>query len=150
MPGPGRPANLWAMTDQRVRALSLGKVRVRDCMHAGVMTCAPDDSIRSVAATMANYRVHAVVVAKPNSTRPLGIVSDLDMVSAAAVGDADITALQAAATEPLTISADESLERAAKAMSEHAVSHLVVVDAAGGYPLGVLSTLDIAAVCADG
>lgn len=119
-------------------------------MHAGVMTCAPDDAIRSVAATMANYRVHAVVVTKPNGTRPLGIVSDLDMVSAAAVGEADITALQAAATEPLTISADESLERAAKAMSEHAVSHLVVVDAAGGYPLGVLSTLDIAAVCADG
>ena len=117
-------------------------------MHAGVMTCAPDDSIRSVAATMANYRVHAVVVTKPNGTRPLGIVSDLDMVSAAAVGDADITALQAA-TEPLTISADESLEGAAKAMSKHAVSHLVVVDAAGGYPLGVLSTLDIAAVCAD-
>ena len=119
-------------------------------MHAGVMTCAPDDSIRSVAATMANHRVHAVVVTEPNSTGPLGIVSDLDMVSAAAVGAAHITALQAAATEPLTISGDESLERAAQAMSEHAVSHLVVVDVAGGHPLGVLSTLDIAAVCADG
>jgi CBS domain-containing protein len=89
----------------------------------GVMTCAPDDSIRSVAATMANYRVHAVVVTRPNGTRALGIVSDLDMVSAAAVGDADIT-LQAAATESLTISADESVEGAAKAMSEHGVSHL--------------------------
>jgi CBS-domain-containing membrane protein len=70
------------MTYQRVRALSLAKVRVRDCMHVGVMTCAPDDSIRSVAATMANHRVHAVVVTEPNRTGPLGIVSDLDMVSA--------------------------------------------------------------------
>ena len=31
-------------------------------------------------------------------------------------------------------------------MGEHGVSHLVVVDSAGGYPLGVLSTLDIATV----
>ncbi len=118
-------------------------------MHAGVTTCAPDDSIRTVAAIMANYRVHAVVVTRRNGSRPLGIVSDLDMVSAAAVGEAVGSALQAATTEPLTISCDESLEHAAQAMSEHAVSHLVVVDRAGGYPLGVLSTLDIAAVFAD-
>lgn len=119
-------------------------------MHAGVMTCVPDDSIRAVAAIMATYRVHAVVVTERSGNRPLGIVSDLDLVSAAAAGGADGTALQAAATEPLTISANESLERAAQLMSEHAVSHLVVVDGAGGYPLGVLSTLDIAAACADG
>jgi CBS domain-containing protein len=138
------------MTDQRVRPLSLARVRVRDCMHAGVMSCAPDDSFRTVAAIMANYRVHAVVVARRNGSRPLGIVSDLDMVSAAAAGETDGTVLQMAATEPLTISCDESLEHAAQAMSQHAVSHLVVVDRAGGYPLGMLSTLDIAAVCADG
>lgn len=138
------------MTDQRIRPLSLARVRVRDCMHAGVMTCVPDDSIRAVAAIMATYRVHAVVVTERSGNRPLGIVSDLDLVSAAAAGGADGTALQAAATEPLTISANESLERAAQLMSEHAVSHLVVVDGAGGYPLGVLSTLDIAAACADG
>jgi CBS domain-containing protein len=119
-------------------------------MHAGVMSCAPDDSFRTVAAIMANYRVHAVVVARRNGSRPLGIVSDLDMVSAAAAGETDGTVLQMAATEPLTISCDESLEHAAQAMSQHAVSHLVVVDRAGGYPLGMLSTLDIAAVCADG
>jgi len=34
-------------------------------------------------------------------------------------------------------------------MREHGVSHLVVVDRASGYPLGVLSTLDVAAVYAD-
>ena len=33
-------------------------------------------------------------------------------------------------------------------MTEHGVAHLVVVDAAGGYPVGVLSTLDIVAVYA--
>jgi CBS domain-containing protein len=33
-------------------------------------------------------------------------------------------------------------------MAEHGVTHLVVLDAAGGNPIGVLSTLDIAAVYA--
>jgi CBS domain-containing protein len=33
-------------------------------------------------------------------------------------------------------------------MSEHGVSHLVVLDNAGGRPIGVLSTLDIAAAYA--
>lgn len=47
------------------------------------------------------------------------------------------------------MSADESLWRAAQLMKEHGVSHLVVVDAAAGYPLGVLSTLDIIAVYAE-
>ena len=34
-------------------------------------------------------------------------------------------------------------------MTEHGVAHLVVVDAASGYPVGILSTLDLAALYAD-
>lgn len=117
-------------------------------MHHGVMTCREDDSIRHVAAVMSNYRVHAVLVTTGNGMRPLGIVSDLDVATAAATG-AECTAIEAAATEPLTVSSDAALDRAAQLMSEHGVSHLVVLDGAGGYPLGILSTLDIAAVYAD-
>jgi CBS domain-containing protein len=46
-------------------------------------------------------------------------------------------------------SSDEPLLGAAQLMSEHGVSHLVVVDPASGYPLGVLSTLDVAAMYAE-
>lgn len=42
----------------------------------------------------------------------------------------------------------ESLRRAAQMMAEHGVTHLVVLDAASGYPVGVLSTLDVAAAYA--
>jgi CBS domain-containing protein len=59
------------------------------------------------------------------------------------------SAAQTAATEPLTVSSDERLDRAAQLMTEHGISHLVVVDAAGGQPIGVLSTRDIAAVYAE-
>jgi CBS domain-containing protein len=54
-----------------------------------------------------------------------------------------------AATEPLAASADEHIDRAARMMAEHGVSHLIVLDHAGGYPTGVLLTLDVAAVYAD-
>ena len=45
---------------------------------------------------------------------------------------------------------NEPLAGAAQLMIEHGVSHLVVREAASGYPVGVLSTLDIAAVYASG
>jgi CBS domain-containing protein len=75
-------------------------------------------------------------------------VSDLDVVAAAASGE-EPSALQTAATEPLAVSADERLARAAQLMAEHGVSHLVVLDAASGHPIGVLSTLDVATVYAE-
>lgn len=125
----------------------LTHVRVRDCMHHGILSCAADAPLGEVAAIMAKHHVHAVAVTGQDGLRPVGLVSDLDVAAAVASGD-EPTALQAAATEPLTVSADESLHRAAQLLSEHGVSHLVVVDGASGYPLGVLSTLDIATVYA--
>ncbi|HUA47556.1 MAG TPA: CBS domain-containing protein [Solirubrobacteraceae bacterium] len=118
-------------------------------MHPGVLTCGADDSLRDVAATMANHRVHAVVITAPNASHPVGVVSDLDVVASLAAG-ADCTASQAAATEGVTVSGDEPVAAAAQLMSEHGVSHLLVVDGGGGYPLGVLSTLDIVALYARG
>lgn len=40
--------------------------------------------------------------------------------------------------------------RAAQLMVEHGVAHLIVLDAASGHPIGVISTLDVAAVYASG
>jgi CBS domain-containing protein len=123
-------------------------IRVGDCMHHGILSCPGDAPLARVAAIMSERRVHAVAVTDADGGRPIGVVSDLDVVAAAATGS-DPTALEAAATEPLAVSADESIHRAAQMMTEHDVAHLIVVDAAGGYPVGVLATLDIAAVFAD-
>jgi CBS domain-containing protein len=92
--------------------------------------------------------VHAVVIMNSSATCAVGVISDLDVVSAVAAG-ADCSAREAAATEPLTVMADESLPSAAQRMSEHGVSHLVVLDSAVGHPVGILSTLDIAAAYAN-
>jgi CBS domain-containing protein len=53
------------------------------------------------------------------------------------------------ATEALTIAPQESLRRAAQLMTENAVAHLVVVDAVDLRPVGILTTLDVAAACAE-
>jgi CBS domain-containing protein len=129
--------------------LKLDHVRVADVMHAGILTCAPDDTLRDVAAIMAAHHVHAVAVRETETGRVGGVVSDLDVAAAVASG-AQPTASGTAATEPLAVSSKERLTRAAALMAEHGISHLIVTDAAGGHPIGVLSTLDIAAVYGHG
>jgi CBS domain-containing protein len=116
-------------------------------MHHGMLICGPDDPLRDVAATMANHRVHAVLIAERQGGRPLGVVSVLDVAAAAARGDDQATA-RSATSEPITVSADASVQDAARLMSNHGVSHLVVVEGASGYPAGVISTLDVASVYA--
>jgi CBS domain-containing protein len=128
---------------------TLSHIRVSDCMHHGILSCAADAPLGEVAAIMARHHVHAVAVTRTPAGRPVGVVSDLDVVAAAATGE-EPSALQAAATESPTISAVDSLLHAAQRMTEHGVSHLVVVDGAGGFPVGILSTLDVAGVYAQG
>jgi len=118
-------------------------------MHAGVLTCSADTPLSEVAGIMIKHRIHAVAVID-DKRRPIDVVSALDVVAAASSGNLSVTARVAAATEPLiTISADAPLDRAAKLMTRHRVHHLIVVDPAGGYPVGILSTLDIAVLVAE-
>ena len=127
--------------------ISLDHICVHDAMHHGILSCAPDAPLAEVAGIMARHHVHAVAIGDGEGVRPSGVVSDLDVVAAIA-GGGQPTASQAAATEPLTVSSGERLDRAAQLMAEHGVSHLVVLDAAGGHPIGVLSSSDVAAVYA--
>jgi CBS domain-containing protein len=116
-------------------------------MHHGVLTCSKDASLAHVAGLMASHRVHCVVVTDEQEGAPSlwGIVSDLDLTAAASVRDLDQqTAGATAATAALTIEPDETVQRAAQLMTEHGTTHLVVVDAERR-PVGILSTLDVAA-----
>ena len=136
-----------SMTNRTKQPSQFQHVRVGDCMHQGILSCGADAPLVDVASIMAKHRVHAVVVTEPETSRPFGIVSELDVASAVASGE-EPTALEMAATEALAISAGESLDRAAQLMSEHAISHLVVLDSASGRAVGILSALDLAGVYA--
>jgi CBS domain-containing protein len=142
------PRHLSTMTDANNQSTRLSRIRVSDCMHHGVLSCSPTDPLRKVAAIMANHRVHAVLITDREGSRPLGVISDLDVVGAAARGEDERTAGEATTREPVTISSDALVRDAARLMSDHGVSHLVVVDSASGYPAGVISTLDVATIYA--
>jgi CBS domain-containing protein len=122
-------------------------------MRAGVLSCAPDTPLETVARMMASNHIHAVVVTAASEdgfSRPWGIVTDLDLAKAAAASALDKSAGDMAVTEVLTIQPDEPLERAAQLMAEHEAAHLIVADPVLGQPVGVISTLDLAGVVAWG
>jgi CBS domain-containing protein len=118
-------------------------------MRPGVISCGPEADLITVARLMAANRVHCVVVsgvsALPDGGEHLtwGLISAHDLAEAALPGDNGIQAGALAASEIVTVDAADSLERAAQLMVEHGLSHVLVVDR--GRPVGVVSTLDVAA-----
>jgi CBS domain-containing protein len=121
---------------------------VSSAMHHGVITCHPSSTLRDVARTMANVGIHLVVVwgdEEDDSEGVWGVVSDVDLIAAAARGDAlASSAVGAAHSTVVTIAANESLLHAAHLMVERGVTHLLVLSPDLRRPVGVLSTLDLA------
>ena len=78
-----------------------------------------------------------------------GLVSDMDVVHAAHRGRLATPAGELAATTPIALPEDATLERAATLMASHDVAHLVAVGPAGA-PSGVVSTLDVIRILAAG
>jgi CBS domain-containing protein len=120
-------------------------------MHAGVVSCPRDASLKDVAELMSAGHVHCVVVTdKPADAKSLwGVISDLDLIAAASVRELETqTAGATAMTPAVTIGPGGSLQHAADLMTRYGVAHLVVVDPIGQRPVGVVSTLDLAATLA--
>ena len=141
------------MTTTSTTWLDLSQRRVDEVMRDGIVGCAADTPLSEVARLMSEHRIHCVVVGRlavdGHGTRLLwGVVSDLDLVRAAASGE-DLTAGQVAATEPLSASASDSLADVARMMGEHDVAHMVVLDEREREPIGVISTLDLARAAAE-
>lgn len=136
-------------------ARRLSDAAVRDVMTPGVVTCTPEAPLWTVGRMMADHRVHSVAIAGVEHTGAggqrlaWGLITDIDLVLAAHGGALDGSAIAIAASAPLAINEDETLERAAVLMAEHDASHLVVVGPQG-LPSGLVSTLDVAAIVALG
>jgi CBS domain-containing protein len=109
---------------------------VGQTMHRGVISCAPQSSLATIAGTMAAHRIHCVVV--PG----YGIVTDAELTAAL-----DCMPLATAATlaRPAPVlEQSDSLELAAARLHADAVTHALVVEPQSGRVVGVLSTLDLA------
>jgi CBS domain-containing protein len=116
---------------------------VRDFANIGIYAVTPEAPLGEVAWLMASNRVHAVLVTDDQAPEP-PVIADADLIAAASSGHFDeLRARDIAATEGVSVDEGESLARAAQLLAEHGVSHLVVRDRRR-YPVGILSTLDLA------
>jgi CBS domain-containing protein len=136
------------MTPTTRKSATFQTATVADAMTKGVIHCAPDTPLVNVATLMVEHAVHAIYVfdygTEDDETVVLwGLVSDLDVVAAAAAGLERQTARESAVTPLETITSADLLADAARRMAETSASHLAVLDPATGRPSGVLSTLDI-------
>ena len=122
---------------------------VADAMRRGLFSCPSATPVSALARIMATERVHAVIVTGAEGKDGWGIVTDQELLDATA-GNLDAPAGEFVQDDPLVVKPAESLKAAAELLRRHRTSHVLVGDPKSGPPIGILSTLDVAAVVAWG
>jgi CBS domain-containing protein len=135
------------MSALRTSTSPLTSITVADAMHRGVITCAPESGLATVAAAMAANVVHAVVLLAPRGDRALA-VTDLDVVRAALGEGARDTAAAAARESMATVVSSAPLEEAVALMARREDAHVLVSEPGAEWPAGMLSSLDVMAAVA--
>jgi CBS domain-containing protein len=118
-----------------------------DIMTPNPVCCLPTDNIKKVAGIMALKNVGPIPVIENEQTRKLiGIITDRDLVlKVIAEGrNAKTTKVESVMTRKVvTCRADEDLQRAMDAMSNHQLRRVIVVDQVNKI-LGIISQADVA------
>ncbi len=114
---------------------------VSDVMNENALVVAPEDTIGEVAEKMRERDVGSAAVAEYG--RVVGILTTRDLLTALAdrVHSSDARVRQWMTAEPISVSAQTTLEAAAIIMTEHNIHHLPVVD--GSRLLGVVGRRDV-------
>ena len=128
---------------------------VADAMHPGILSCAAEATLTEVARIMSTHHVHCIVVrgAAEDEADELpvwGIISDFDLLRAGLRPDAPDTAAALARQAVVRVETTAGLRDVAELMMTKGTGHVVAVDPQTGYPIGILSTLDVAGVLAWG
>lgn len=118
---------------------------VRDLAIHKVVTVASNTTLRDCAQAMREEHVGSVVLVDPGNPRPVGIITDRDIVVEAVAVGLDVTTLTAgdiAAKPVVTVRDDEDVLDALARMRENGVRRLPVT-ASNGHLAGVLSLDDL-------
>ena len=118
-----------------------------DVMTPKPVCCLPTDNLMLVAQLMNSENIGSVPVIENNETQKLiGIITDRDL-ALRIIGegrDAKSTRIEAVMTRKVvTCRADDELQRALDAMSEHQVRRIIIVDRVNKV-LGITSQADVA------
>jgi predicted transcriptional regulator len=115
-------------------------IYVKDVMTRSVRTIGTESSITDAAKSMAKWKIGALVITKGST--PIGMITEGDISRSVAKGMRPDTKLVSFAKRKLiTISQDEKLEVAAKAMSDSGVKKLPVME--DGKLVGIITQTDV-------
>ena len=133
------------MTETHAQPPSHGPVTAADVMEPALSTIEPEDHAAAAAYLMRHAGATAlVVVDDEKSRRPLGLVTEADIVRAVAdKKDLDQIRIRDLMTrDPTVITADTSVREAAESMLAGHFRHLPVVG-----DMGLIGIVDIGDVC---
>jgi CBS domain-containing protein len=140
-------------------------VTVKDVMTTSVVSVRKDASFREMAAALREHRVSAFPVVDADE-KVIGVVSEADMLTKEALGSEPhgmpgmitgllrhkeqakargITAGDLMSSPPVTVTPEDTIERAARLMYRRKVKRLPVVDA-GAHLVGIISRADVLAI----
>jgi CBS domain-containing protein len=118
----------------------------REVMHNGLIACPATAPLAEVAAALVERRAHTVMVSHRDRW---AFVSDMDVVAAALRSDPVPIASEMVGLESRTVAADDTLDTVARILVATPTGHAVVMSPEG-FPVGVVSTLDLVGVLAAG
>lgn len=131
--------------DMMTKAPAAGAMPVSAVAEAGVATISPSASLFEVAVALTGADVGALVVGEE---RPLGVISERDVVKAVAGGQPldTTTALDVATTEIVWCDTEATVAEVAEEMCERYVRHVLVEE--DGELVSVVSARDLLGVYA--
>jgi CBS domain-containing protein len=120
------------------------RVIVRDIMNSPVVSASPGDNVRDIAKKMKEEKIGSIVIM--DKDKPVGIVTDWDIVSNGLAKDAKPSQIKAkdVMQDIHTIESEESITEAARQLRKHNIKRLGVV-----YKkrlVGIISSSDVIAV----
>jgi CBS domain-containing protein len=142
----GRPFDSEPM--RATGARQLNEAHAGAMMHPGIVTCAPDAPLWTVARSMAEHRVHAIAVAGVGEAGAhgrhfsWGLINDMELVLAAHSATLSRAAATIASAAPPAVNETDLADRAATLMINEDAPHVIVIGQSG-LPAGMISTLDI-------
>ena len=123
------------------------RVLVRDIMNSPVVSASPNDTLHDIAKKMKEENIGSIVIMEED--KPVGIVTDWDIVSKAIVNDAKPSQIKAkdVMKEIYTIESEEGITEAARILRKHNIKRLGVVYK--NRLVGIISSSDVIAVTPD-
>lgn len=117
-------------------------MQVSEVMSKGIVTANINDSVKRVASMMKEKDIGAIPVLKDN--RPVGFVTDRDIVINCVAGDYDLNGSieHAMSSDIVSVKEDQDVEEVSRLMSQNQVSRILVVDKSEK-PVGVVSLHDL-------